>query len=389
MQRLKEAAEKAKIELSGVTSTNINLPYITADATGPKHLDLTLTRAKFDQLTAHLVEATAGPVRQALSDAGLSGNDLAKVLMVGGSSRIPAVQDMVKKLTGKEGFKGINPDECVAMGAALQGGVFTGDVKDLLLLDVTPLSLGIETMGGVMTKLIDRNTTIPVKKSQTFTTAADNQTSVEVHVLQGEREMAQYNKTLGRFNLDGIAPARRGVPQIEVTFDIDANGIVNVSAKDLGTGKEQHITITSSTNMSKDDIDKAVKEAEQFAAEDAKRKEEVDIRNQGDQMVYQTEKTLEEMGDKIPAGDKASVESALGKLKETLKGTDTQAIKNATEELTKAFYAVSEKLYGQQGGQAGQPGPDMGGQAQQGGTSAGPDVVDADYEVVDDDNNKK
>ena len=389
MQRLKEAAEKAKIELSGVTSTNINLPYITADATGPKHLDLTLTRAKFDQLTAHLVEATAGPVRQALSDAGLSGNDLAKVLMVGGSSRIPAVQDMVKKLTGKEGFKGINPDECVAMGAALQGGVFTGDVKDLLLLDVTPLSLGIETMGGVMTKLIDRNTTIPVKKSQTFTTAADNQISVEVHVLQGEREMAQYNKTLGRFNLDGIAPARRGVPQIEVTFDIDANGIVNVSAKDLGTGKEQHITITSSTNMSKDDIDKAVKEAEQFAAEDAKRKEEVDIRNQGDQMVYQTEKTLEEMGDKIPAGDKASVESALGKLKETLKGTDTQAIKNATEELTKAFYAVSEKLYGQQGGQAGQPGPDMGGQAQQGGTSAGPDVVDADYEVVDDDNNKK
>lgn len=389
MQRLKEAAEKAKIELSGVTSTSINLPYITADTTGPKHLDLTLSRAKFDQLTAHLVEATAGPVRQALSDAGLSGNDLAKVLMVGGSSRIPAVQDMVKKLTGKEGFKGINPDECVAMGAALQGGVFTGDVKDLLLLDVTPLSLGIETMGGVMTKLIDRNTTIPVKKSQTFTTAADNQTSVEVHVLQGEREMAQYNKTLGRFNLDGIAPARRGVPQIEVTFDIDANGIVNVSAKDLGTGKEQHITITSSTNMSKDDIDKAVKEAEQFAAEDAKRKEEVDIRNQGDQMVYQTEKTLEEMGDKIPAGDKASVESALGKLKETLKGTDTQAIKNATEELTKAFYAVSEKLYGQQGGQAGQPGPDMGGQAQQGGTSAGPDVVDADYEVVDDDNNKK
>ena len=389
MQRLKEAAEKAKIELSGVTSSAINLPYITADATGPKHLDLTLTRAKFNELTAHLVEATAGPVRQALSDAGLTGNDIAKVLMVGGSSRIPAVQDVVKKLTGKEGFKGINPDECVAMGAALQGGVLVGDVKGLLLLDVTPLSLGIETMGGVNTKLIERNTTIPAKKSQIFTTAADNQTQVEVHVLQGEREMAADNKTLGRFSLDGIAPARRGVPQIEVTFDIDANGIVNVSAKDLGTGKEQHITITSSTNMSKDDIDKAVKEAEQFAAEDAKRKEEVDIRNQGDQMVYQTEKTLEEMGDKIPAGDKASVESALGKLKETLKGTDTQAIKNATEELTKAFYAVSEKLYGQQGGQAGQPGPDMGGQAQQGGTSAGPDVVDADYEVVDDDNNKK
>ena len=383
MQRLKEAAEKAKIELSGVTSTSINLPYITADATGPKHLDLTLTRAKFDQLTAHLVEATSGPVKQALSDAGLSGSDLSKVLMVGGSSRIPAVQEMVKKLTGKEGFKGINPDECVALGAALQGGVFTGDVKDLLLLDVTPLSLGIETMGGVMTKLIERNTTIPVKKSQTFTTAADNQTSVEVHVLQGEREMAQYNKTLGRFHLDGIAPARRGVPQIEVTFDIDANGIVNVSAKDMGTGKEQHITITSSTNMSKDDIDKAVKEAEQFAAEDAKRKEEVDIRNNGDQMVYQTEKTLEEMGDKIPAGDKGKVESALNHLKETLKGNDTQAIKEATETLTKEFYAVSEKLYGQaQAGQPG-PGPDMGGA--QGGSAAGPDVVDADYEVVDDD----
>ena len=389
MQRLKEAAEKAKIELSGVTSTAINLPYITADATGPKHLDLTLTRAKFDQLTAHLVEATSGPVKQALSDAGLTGSQLSKVLMVGGSSRIPAVQEMVKKLTGKEGFKGINPDECVALGAALQGGVFTGDVKDLLLLDVTPLSLGIETMGGVMTKLVERNTTIPKRASQIFTTAADNQTSVEVHVLQGEREMAQYNKTLGRFHLDGIAPARRGVPQIEVTFDIDANGIVNVSAKDLGTGKEQHITITSSTNMSKEDIDKAVKEAEQFAAEDAKRKEEVDIRNNGDQMVYQTEKTLEDMGDKIPAEDKSKVESALNHLKETLKGNDSQAIKDATEALTKEFYAVSEKLYGQAGQAAGGAGADMGGAnfggGQQGGGNAGPDVVDADYEVVDDD----
>ena len=363
MQRLKEAAEKAKIELSGVTSSAINLPYITADATGPKHLDLTLTRAKFNELTAHLVEATAGPVRQALSDAGLTGNDIAKVLMVGGSSRIPAVQDVVKKLTGKEGFKGINPDECVAMGAALQGGVLVGDVKGLLLLDVTPLSLGIETMGGVNTKLIERNTTIPAKKSQIFTTAADNQTQVEVHVLQGEREMAADNKTLGRFSLDGIAPARRGVPQIEVTFDIDANGIVNVSAKDLGTGKEQHITITSSTNMSKDDIEKAVKEAEQFAAEDAKRKDEVDTRNQADQMVYQSEKALSEMKDKLDASEVSELEGEINKVKEALKGTDIQAIKTATEGLTQAFYKVSEKMYQQTGAQGGQPGPDMGGQA--------------------------
>ena len=386
MQRLKEAAEKAKIELSGVTTTNINLPYITADATGPKHLDLTLTRAKFDQLTAHLVDATSGPVRQAMSDAGLSGSDIAKVLMVGGSSRIPAVQEMVKRLTGKEGFKGINPDECVAMGAALQGGVFTGDTKGLLLLDVTPLSLGIETQGGVMNKLIERNTTIPAKKSQIYTTAADNQTSVEVHVLQGERDMAQYNKTLGRFNLDGIAPARRGVPQIEVTFDIDANGIVNVSAKDLGTGREQHITITSSTNMSKEDIDKAVKEAEQFAAEDAKRRDEVDARNQADQVVYQTEKALEDMKDKIDAGEKASVDEALNKVREALKGSDVEAIKAATEEASKAFYPIAEKMYQQANPQGGQPGPDMGGAGFSGG--AGPDgdgVVDADYTVVDDD----
>ena len=389
MQRLKEAAEKAKIELSGVTSTSINLPYITADATGPKHLELTLTRAKFNELTAHLVEATTGPVRQAMNDAGLKSSDLHKVLLVGGSSRIPAVQEAVKKITGLEGFKGINPDECVAMGAAIQGGVLVGDVKGLLLLDVTPLSLGIETMGGVMTKLIERNTTIPVKKSQIFTTAADNQTSVEVHVLQGEREMAQYNKTLGRFHLDGIAPARRGVPQIEVTFDIDANGIVNVTAKDMGTGKEQNITITSSTNMSKEDVEKAVREAEQFAAEDARRKEEVDTRNQADQMVYQTEKTLEEMGDKLDAGDKANIEGELNRVKEALKGTDTQAIKDATEALTRAFYAVSEKLYSQAGAQ---PGPDMGGAAggATGAANNGGDdnVVDADYEVVDDDNNK-
>ncbi|WP_295581381.1 molecular chaperone DnaK [uncultured Oscillibacter sp.] len=384
MQRLKEAAEKAKIELSGVTTSNINLPYITADATGPKHLDVTLTRAKFNELTAHLVDATMGPVRQAMSDAGLKPSDLSKVLLVGGSSRIPAVQEAVKNFTGSEPFKGINPDECVAMGAALQAGVLTGDVKGLLLLDVTPLSLGIETMGGVCTKLIDRNTTIPVKKSQIFSTAADNQTSVEVNVLQGEREMAAANKSLGRFHLDGIAPARRGVPQIEVTFDIDANGIVNVSAKDLGTGKEQHITITSSSNMGKEDIEKAVREAEQYAAQDKKMKEEVEVRNQADQMVYQSEKTLSEMGDKIPEGDKSKVQSGIDKLKEVLKGTDTAAIKAATEELTQSFYAVSEKLYQQanpQGAQGAQPGPGAGAQDGQ--------YYDADYKVVDEDDQNK
>lgn len=385
MQRLKEAAEKAKIELSSVTTSNINLPYITADATGPKHMDITLSRAKFNELTHHLVEKTAGPVKQALSDSGLAPSDISKVLLVGGSTRIPAVQDMVKSILGKEGFKGINPDECVAIGAAIQGGVLGGDVEGILLLDVTPLSLGIETLGGVCTKLIDRNTTIPTKKSQIFSTAADNQTSVEVNVLQGEREMAQYNKSLGRFHLDGIAPARRGVPQIEVTFDIDANGIVNVSAKDLGTGKEQHITITSSSNMSKEDIDKAVREAEQYAAEDAKRKEEVDVRNQGDQMAYQTEKTLSEMGDKLDPADKSEVEGKLSALKTALQGTDTQAIKSATEELTQAFYKVSEKLYQQSGAAQGQSFDpnNMGGQGPAGGN--GQDYYDADYTVVDDD----
>ena len=385
MQRLKEAAEKAKIELSGVTTSNINLPYITADATGPKHLDVTLTRAKFNELTGHLVDATMGPVRQAMSDAGLKPSDLAKVLMVGGSSRIPAVVEAVKNFTGSEPFKGINPDECVAMGAALQAGVLTGDVKGLLLLDVTPLSLGIETMGGVCTRLIERNTTIPVKKSQIFSTAADNQTSVEVNVLQGEREMAAANKSLGRFHLDGIAPARRGVPQIEVTFDIDANGIVNVSAKDLGTGTEQHITITSSSNMSKEDIEKAVKEAEQYAAEDAKIKEKVEIRNQADQLVYQAEKTLGEVGDKIPESEKAPVQAGLDKLKETLKGEDTDAIKAATEELTQLFYKMSEKLYQQQ---APQGDPNMGGQPG-GDPNGGQQYYDADYKVVDDDDQNK
>ncbi len=376
MQRLKEAAEKAKIELSGMTTTNVNLPYITADATGPKHLDVTISRAKFNELTADLVERTMKPVRQAMSDAGLSAGQLDKVLLVGGSTRIPAVQEAVKNITGKEGFKGINPDECVAVGAAIQGGVLTGDVKDILLLDVTPLSLGIETMGGVFTRLIDRNTTIPTKKSQIFSTAADNQSSVDVHVLQGEREMAAYNKTLGRFQLSGIAPAPRGIPQIEVTFDIDANGIVKVSAKDLGTGKEQNISITASTNLSQEDIDKAVKEAEQFAAEDKARKDEVDTHNAADQTIYQTEKTLADLGDKISAEEKSSIQSAVDHLKEVNKGTDVQAIKDATEAVQKAFYAVSEKLYQQAGAQAG---PNAG--ANPAGGDDG--VVDADYETVD------
>ena len=378
MQRLREAAEKAKIELSGVTTSNINLPYITADATGPKHLDLTLTRAKFNELTHHLVEKTAGPVKQALADSGLSASQITKVLMVGGSSRIPAVQEMVKQLTGKEGFKGINPDECVAIGAAIQGGVLGGDVEGILLLDVTPLSLGIETLGGVCTRLIERNTTIPTKKSQVFSTAADNQTSVEINVLQGEREMAQYNKSLGRFHLDGIAPARRGIPQIEVTFDIDANGIVNVSAKDLGTGKEQHITITSSTNMSKEDIDKAVKEAEMYAAEDAKRKDEIDTRNQGDQIVYQTEKALEEAGDKIDPALKSEIDGKLQSLKTALTGTDTESIKKATAELTDVF----GKIYQQAQAAGFDPSQAAGGDA---GTAGGQDYYDADYTVVDDD----
>ena len=385
MQRLREAAEKEKIELSGVTTSNINLPYITADATGPKHLDVTLSRAKFNELTHHLVEKTMGPVKQALSDSGLSASDISKVLMVGGSSRIPAVQEMVKQLTGKEGFKGINPDECVAIGAAIQGGVLAGDVKGVLLLDVTPLSLGIETLGGVCTRLIERNTTIPTKKSQIFSTAADNQTAVEINVLQGEREMAQYNKSLGRFNLDGIAPARRGTPQIEVTFDIDANGIVNVSAKDLGTGKEQHITITSSTNMSKEDIDKAVKDAEMYAAEDAKRKEEVDARNEGDQIVYQTEKTLEEMGDKVDPSIKSEIEAKLQALKTALTGTDTAAIKNATKELTDVFGKMYEAA---QAAQAAQGGAGFDPNAQAGGNAGGQDYYDADYTVVDDDDKK-
>ena len=377
MQRLKEAAEKAKIELSGVTTSQINLPFITADANGPKHLDMTLSRAKFNELTADLVEATMGPVRQALSDAGLSANELSKVLLVGGSTRIIAVQEAVAKLTGKEPSKNLNPDECVAVGAAIQGGVLGGEVKGLLLLDVTPLSLGLETLGGVFTKIIERNTTIPTKKSQIFSTAADGQTSVEIHILQGEREFAKDNKSLGMFHLDGIPAAPRGVPQIEVTFDIDANGIVHVSAKDLGTGKEQNITITSSTNMSKEDIDKAVKEAEAFAAEDKKARENVDIRNGADQMVFQSEKTLAEIGDKIDESEKADLQAKIDALKEALKGTDIEEVKAKQEDLQKVFYAISEKLYQAQAQAQAQanPTPDMN-------NDADPNVVDADFKEV-------
>ena len=387
MQRIKEAAEKAKIELSGVTSAAINLPFITADATGPKHLDMTLTRAKFNELTADLVEKTMGPVRQALSDSGLSINEISKVLLVGGSSRIPAVQEAVKNFIGKDPFKGINPDECVAIGAAIQAGVLGGEVQGLLLLDVTPLSLGVETMGGVMTKIIDRNTTIPTKKSQIFSTAADGQTQVEVNVLQGEREFARDNKQLGLFKLDGIAPAPRGIPQIEVTFDIDANGIVNVSAKDLGTGKEQHITISSSSNMSKEDIDRAVKDAEHFAEEDKKRREEVDTKNNAENLCYTAEKLVSDSGDKMPEGDKNEINTKVAALRETLKTGTVDAIKSGMDELQKAVYAASEKLYQQQAPQGGQPGqqpPYQGGNPGNGGNNGGDgNVYDADYKEVD------